>query len=196
MNTFTIIAGANGVGKTSLYEILKSSDDLGERINIDEIVQLHGSWKDKLLQIKAGRVAMSLFAKYISNGTTFHIETTLPGNVVSKQIKKAKAKGFDVRLYYVGVESVEVSLDRVRKRVEKGGHGIDPETLKKRFSAMPENLKEILPLCDVASFYDNTVRFRRLALSKADVIFDRDIDVPHWFEELIEKNILTEENEK
>ena len=27
MKIYTIIAGANGVGKTSLYQILKSSDD-------------------------------------------------------------------------------------------------------------------------------------------------------------------------
>lgn len=193
MKTFTVIAGANGVGKTSLYEILKSSDDLGERINIDEIVQLSGSWKDKLLQIKAGRIALSMLSKYINNGTTFHIETTLPGSVVSRQIKKAKSKGFEVRLYYVGVDSVDVSLERVERRVRNGGHGIDPDTLKKRFEQMPENLREVLPLCDVASFYDNTLRFRRLALSKADVLFDRDIDVPHWFYELIEKKILKEE---
>ena len=92
MKIYTIIAGANGVGKTSLYQILKSSDDLGERINIDEIVSAKGSWMDKLLQIKATRTAMSMLNKYIANEITFHQETTLPGNVVLKQIKKAKEK--------------------------------------------------------------------------------------------------------
>ena len=65
MKIYTIIAGANGVGKTSLYHILKSYDDLGERINTDEIVSSKGSWKDKLLQLKAGRTAMSLLNQYI-----------------------------------------------------------------------------------------------------------------------------------
>ena len=98
MKIYTIIAGANGVGKTSLYQILKSSDDLGERINIDEIVSARGSWMDKILQIKAGRTAMSMLNQYISNEVTFHQETTLPGNVIIKQIKKAKSKGFQIRL--------------------------------------------------------------------------------------------------
>ena len=190
MKIYTIIAGANGVGKTSLYHILKSSDDLGERINIDEIVSARGSWMDKILQIKAGRTAMSLLNQYISNEVTFHQETTLPGNVILKQIKKAKAKGFRIRLYYVGVESVDVSLKRVEKRVNKGGHGIDEATIRKRFEAMPEQLKNILPLCDTASFYDNTVRFRRLALTKGDVIFDNDMDLPLWFNDLVEKGII------
>ena len=190
MKIYTIIAGANGVGKTSLYQILESSDDLGERINIDEIVSSKGSWMDKLLQIKASRTAMSLLNKYIANDITFHQETTLPGNVVLKQIKKAKAKGFQIRLYYVGVESVDVSLKRVEKRVTKGGHGIEEETIRRRFEAMPGQLDAILPLCDTASFYDNTVRFRRLALSKGDVIFDADKDLPLWFNDLVDKGII------
>ena len=190
MKIYTIIAGANGVGKTSLYQILKSSDDLGERINTDEIVSEKGSWMDKLLQIKAGRTAMNLLNKYISNEITFHQETTLPGNVIHKQIKKAKEKGFQIRLYYVGVESVDVSLKRVEKRVTKGGHGIDENTIRKRFAAMPDQLKTILPLCDTASFYDNTVRFRRLALTKGDMIFDSDMDLPSWFNDLVSKGII------
>lgn len=190
MKIYTIIAGANGVGKTSLYQILKSSDDLGERINTDEIVSEKGSWMDKLLQIKAGRTAMNMLNKYISNEITFHQETTLPGNVIHKQIKKAKEKGFQIRLYYVGVESVDVSLKRVEKRVTKGGHGIDENTIRKRFAAMPDQLKTILPLCDTASFYDNTVRFRRLALTKGDLIFDSDMDLPSWFNDLVSKGII------
>lgn len=190
MKIYTIIAGANGVGKTSLYQILKSSDDLGERINIDEIVSAKGSWMDKLLQIKAGRTAMSLINQYISNEVTFHQETTLPGNVIIKQIKKAKSKGFQIRLYYVGVENVDVSLKRVEKRVTKGGHGIDEATIRRRFEAMPTQLKAILPMCDTASFYDNTVRFRRLALTKGDVIFDSDMDLPAWFNDLVDMGII------
>lgn len=190
MKIYTIIAGANGVGKTSLYHILKSSDDLGERINIDEIVSSKGSWMDKLLQIKAGRTAMSLLNQYISKGITFHQETTLPGNVIVKHIKKAKANGFQIRLYYVGVENVSVSLERVRKRVTKGGHGIEEATIKKRFEAMPDQLRLILPLCDTASFYDNTVRFRRLALTKGDLVFDSDMDLPNWFVSLVDKGIV------
>lgn len=190
MKTYTIIAGANGVGKTSLYQILKSSDDLGERVNIDEMVSEKGSWMDKLLQIKASRDAISMINKYISNGVTFHQETTLPGNVILKQIKKARAAGFEIRLYYVGVESVDVSLRRVAKRVTNGGHGIESEIIRKRFDAMPDQLREILPLCDTASFYDNTVRFRRLALTKGDVIFDADMDLPAWFTELTALGIV------
>jgi len=36
--TYTIFAGVNGAGKTSLYRILNQYEDLGERVNIDEIV--------------------------------------------------------------------------------------------------------------------------------------------------------------
>ena len=39
--TYTIIAGINGAGKTSLYNVISSDPNipLGERVNIDEIVR-------------------------------------------------------------------------------------------------------------------------------------------------------------
>ena len=192
MKTYTIIAGANGVGKTSLYQILKNYDDLGERINVDEIVSLSGSWMDKLLQIKASRSALSMANKCIAKGITFHQETTLPGNVIAKQIKKARAEGFTVRLYFIGVESVDIALSRVGKRVRKCGHGIDENTVRKRFEAMPKSLEGILSLCDTASFYDNTLRFRRIALTRGNVIYDCDVDVPGWFSALEAQGIIVE----
>ena len=42
MKRFTIIAGINGAGKTSLYHVLKNSEDLGERVNIDELAKKFG----------------------------------------------------------------------------------------------------------------------------------------------------------
>ncbi|MDD4772648.1 MAG: ATPase, partial [Eubacteriales bacterium] len=55
---FTIFAGVNGSGKTSLYAVLKNVTPLGDRVNIDEIAINMGSWRDALTQVKAGREAI------------------------------------------------------------------------------------------------------------------------------------------
>ena len=36
----------------------------------------------------------------------------------------AKARGFEVRLVYIGTENVEINLARIRNRVLAGGHDV------------------------------------------------------------------------
>ena len=136
LRVYTIIAGVNGASKTSLYEVVKNSSFLGHRVNIDEIASELGSWKDMKVQLKAGRTAVKKINEYIRNGECFHQETTLPGPTITKYAKMAKEHGFYIRLYYVGVDSVDTAVERVHKRVEKGGHGIDDEIIEKRYFSM------------------------------------------------------------
>ena len=49
-------------------------------------------------------------------------------------IDKARQNGYEVTLLYVAVNSVKTAIKRVNERVESGGYGIPPETIKKRYS--------------------------------------------------------------
>ncbi|WP_084035259.1 hypothetical protein [Leuconostoc mesenteroides] len=49
-------------------------------------------------------------------------------------IDKAHQNGYEFALLYVAVDSVKTTIKRVNERVESGGHGIPPETIKKRYS--------------------------------------------------------------
>lgn len=186
--TYTIIAGINGAGKTSLYNVMKSDDHiaLGERINIDEIVGRYGDWRDNFLQIRAAREAMRMIGDCIDRGVCFHQETTLPGKTILRQVQKAKAKGYRVRLFYVGVDSVEVALARVHKRMEQGGHGLDDDIICRRFDKMKQNIGAVYPHCDKAVFYDNTERFRQIAFFKNKIMLDCTPNLPAWFSELFD----------
>ena len=179
---YTLIAGINGAGKTSLYTILKDGADLGVRINTDEMITGGGGdWRDNLEQLRAGRRALTMINDCIDTGVSFHQETTLPGPTILKYVRKAKAVGFEMRLYYVGVDSLEIDVERVRRRVARGGHGVDERIISKRYKALPENLSALLPYCDLAVFYDNTSRFRQFAIIKHGQLIDFDRDVPGWF---------------
>ena len=183
--TYTLFAGVNGAGKTSLYRILNKYEDLGVRVNIDEIVASEGNWMDDVLQINASRKALRIIGECIEKGRSFNQETTLPTQTVVRQIKKARDAGYHIRLYFVGVENLETAIKRVRRRVEKGGHGIDEKLIRQRFEKLPETLRHILPLVDTAFFYDNTVKFIQVALVRNNVIVDCENDIPVWFWELI-----------
>lgn len=182
---YTIFTGVNGAGKTSLYRILSKYEDFGARINIDEMVAKKGSWRDAILQLSEGRKALKLIDDCIKKKIPFHQETTLPGSTIVKQIKKARAAGYQIQLYFVGIENFQTAIKRVHGRVEKGGHGVDDNLIRQRFERLPESLRAVLPLVDTAFFYDNTVKFIQVAHVKNNVIVDCENDLPVWFWELL-----------
>ncbi len=184
---FTIIAGINGAGKTSLYHVLRQSEDLGERINIDELAKQFGGNDDPYANIHAGRTAMDLISTYIEKGVSFHIETTLPGAAISRKIQAAKAHGFTITLYFIGIDDLSVAIDRVHRRMANGGHGIGDQFIIKRFSQLNNNLRIILPLCDDAILFDNTRKFRQIAILENKRLIDCDKDLPYWFIDLIDE---------
>ena len=183
---FTVIAGINGAGKTSLYYVLRGSRALGERVNLDEIAQSLGDWRDDRVRLRAARTATARIARYIRDGVSFHLETTLPGSSIVRQIRAAADNGFRIRLYFVGVDNVETAIERVYRRMACGGHGIDERFIRKRYQQLSRHLRQILPLCDEAVLFDNSVRFRQIAVLRNERLIDCDRDLPYWFIDLID----------
>ena len=99
----------------------------------------------------------------------------------------AKSKGYRIVLYYIGVASLDIAKERVRLRVEKGGHGIDERVMEKRFADLQNCLIPLMARCDEIFFYDNTLRFRQIAVMRNGVLVDCDADLPVWFRELMER---------
>ncbi|WP_223823413.1 zeta toxin family protein [Leuconostoc carnosum] len=71
-------------------------------------------------------------------------------------IDKAHQNGYEVTLLYVAVNSVKTAIKRVNERVESGGYGIPPETIKKRYSQSYNNLPEVAFKSDNVLIYDNS----------------------------------------
>lgn len=95
MPSYTIFAGVNGAGKTSIYKSVYYDENKDEkRINTDEMVARLGSWENKNLQMQCGKEAVKPIKEYLSKGISFNQETTLCGKSISKNIIKAKEQGF------------------------------------------------------------------------------------------------------
>ncbi len=163
MKTAYIFAGVNGAGKSTLYwNEVEKGERLGQRINIDEIVSSFGDWRNSKDQARAARIALKLQKSFIDNNESFNQETTLCGKGIVRLFERLKEQGFKIYLYYVGVDSVDIAKERVKMRVAKGGHNIDEALIEKRYTASFENLKQILPLCDKISLYDNSKELRKI----------------------------------
>ncbi|MBP3506440.1 MAG: zeta toxin family protein [Lachnospiraceae bacterium] len=180
MKKYILIAGVNGAGKSTLYQILDSLKDI-KRINTDEIVRSFGNWRNAEDIIKASRIAVKEIKYAFDAGISLNQETTLCGSSIMKNIEKAKALGYEIVLHYVGVESVEIAKKRIAYRVAHGGHGIPDVDVERRYTESFENLKRVIPICDLVVLYDNTEAFNRFAVYKNGKIVTLSEDRPEWY---------------
>ena len=182
MKTYTIVAGVNGCGKSSLTGVLRTEiDNLGKIIDVDKITAACGG---NLLE--GGKKAVALIEECLEKEICFTQETTLSGRKTLDTVKRAIAKDYYIRLYYVGLNTVEESILRIENRVKKGGHNIPDSDVIRRFEKRFEDLTMILPYCDEATFYDNENGFVAVAEYKNGEIMQIGSSKPQWLAELME----------
>ncbi|MCD7955176.1 MAG: zeta toxin family protein [Lachnospiraceae bacterium] len=120
---YTIYAGVNGAGKSTIYRIMNPVSD-EKWVNSDEILRAAGGdWNVEKDQWDAMKEAAFRINHFIKEGISFSQESTLAGRTNIITIRKAKEQGFFIRLYYVGLANAALAVERVRQRVEAGGHG-------------------------------------------------------------------------
>lgn len=183
MKIYTIIAGVNGVGKSSFTGVLiGESTDLGVIIDTDKITAELGG--DKL---KGGKSAIEKINSSIEKGINFTQETTLTGSKTLRTIKQAREHDYYIRLYYIGVNSAQESIKRISNRVEKGGHDIPAEDVLRRYNKRFDDLIAVLPYCNEVKLYDNENGFVEKAEYKNGMLIIKGNNIPDWLKELQNK---------
>lgn len=81
------------------------------------------------------------------------------------------------------INTDEIVKERVKIRINKGGHGISEEDIERRYVETFKNLKDVLKYCDLAAFYDNTKNFHRFAIFRNGEIARISTILPTWFKE-------------
>ena len=182
MPKFTIVAGVNGVGKSSLSGVLKSErDNLGYIVNVDKL-----SYENRCSPLEAGKIAIEKISQFLTKEISFSQETTLSGKRTASTVKLAKEKGYSIELFYIGLNSSEECLKRIRNRVEKGGHDVSSVDVLRRYKKRFEDLLKILPYCDDARFFDNENGFIEVGEYRNGEVISKGDYKPPWLIELIE----------
>lgn len=180
MKLYTIIGGVNGCGKSSLTGTLKAErNDLGTIIDPDKLSAKLGGYG------AGGRAAVQKINECLAKGLNFTQETTLAGARTERTIRRAKELGYTIRLYYVGLDSLEESLLRIENRVRKGGHDISRQDVERRYAGRFEALAKVLPYCDEACFFDNDNGFVEVARYQNGELLTITPNPPEWLKDLI-----------
>ncbi|MEO7762074.1 MAG: hypothetical protein ABIS68_09215 [Casimicrobiaceae bacterium] len=75
----------------------------------------------------------------------FAFESTLGGETITAMLLDAARGGVSVHIWLAGLATVEMHIERVRRRVAKGGHDIPAEKIRERFEQSRINLIRLLP---------------------------------------------------
>ena len=64
-------------------------------------------------------------------------------------MRDCQSSGYRLNLIYFWLQSPELALERVHKRVASGGHNIPEDVVRRRYERGRINLMQLyLPLCD------------------------------------------------
>ena len=87
---------------------------------------------------------------------TVGVETVLSTSKYRRLVIEAKARRFEVRIIYILLDSPERNVERVRLRVEKGGHAVPEDKIRERYEKSLDQLPWFLDQAEQAWIFDNS----------------------------------------
>ena len=154
-----VLAGVNGAGKSSVGGAIL--EEAGATFyNPDTAAREFRLKLPEIGQEEANGLAwqegLRLLERAIDERMDFAFETTLGGNTMASLLEKASSAGMEVRIWYVGLESADLHIARVRSRVAMGGHDIPEAKIRERYARSRMKLIELLPHLAELKVLDNT----------------------------------------
>ena len=143
-----VFAGPNGSGKTTIKDYFNI---VGTYTNADDLVKTTGMSNEE-----AAKYVDKLRYESIDAGKDITFETVLSSNYKMELLKYAKEKGYFIKCVFVLTVDASINVARVQARVEQGGHSVEPEKIKSRYSKALKNISKLIEICDIMHVYDNS----------------------------------------
>jgi predicted ABC-type ATPase len=154
-----LLAGVNGAGKSSIGGAAFRASG-ADYYNPDETASVLTAANPTLTQADANSAAwhegVKLLKRAIAERNDFAFETTLGANTIPRMLAQAASQGIEIYIWYVGLSSPELHIERVQARVRRGGHDIAAEHIHRRFQHSRLNLIELMPHLTALRVYDNS----------------------------------------
>jgi predicted ABC-type ATPase len=154
-----VVAGPNGAGKTTITQALRQhpwAKDV-EFLNSDDLAQNLGGWNNDAAQLRAAQITTARRIQLLQEGKSLGFETVFSTDEKLDFVREAWSAGFFIRLFFMGVESPEILVQRVERRFAQGGHTVPRAKILARYVRSMANLSEAISLVDRAYLYDNSL---------------------------------------
>ncbi len=156
MNRLDLVVGPNGAGKSTFVEFTLAPLLPGSAfVNADEIAKHRWPADPSAHAYEAARVAAATRAELIKLRRSFIAETVFSHPSKLELIDAAHAAAYTVVLYVLLVPE-ELALQRVKHRVDAGGHDVPEDKVRQRFQRLWALVVTAITRCDSATVFDNS----------------------------------------
>ena len=154
-----VIAGVNGAGKSSVLGSWIQAQG-AEYFNPDVVTRALMAKNPQLTlgeaNANAWQMSFNGLCQAVENNTDYSFETTLGGNSICAKLHEAIEKGIEVNIFFCGLTSPELHIQRVAARVANGGHDIPESKIRERWTGAIHNILSLIPGCAEITVFDNS----------------------------------------
>lgn len=184
-----VISGANGAGKSTLSQtfVPPGTDIFDGDKEMLKLKQLYsGTDSGTLYEAVNDIVFNDRKQQAIATGKDFAFETNFRTEDVMQTVAQFKEKGYQTNMIFLGLSSVEASINRVNMRVSAGGHYVDAENVNKNYTGGLQNLVKFYDQFDHVDILESSIErdapFKitaLIAINKGIIVAQAE-KLPHW----------------
>ena len=178
MKRLDLVVGSNGAGKSTFIEFTLAPLLPGSPVvNADEIARHRWPGATAEHAYEAARIAADTRAALIELGQSFIAETVFSHPSKLDLLDTAHAAGYTVVLHVV-LSPEELAVERVRHRVQSGGHQVPEDKIRQRYRRLWDLVAVAATRAEATSFYDNSARRGPRIVARLNAGFD--VGAPSW----------------
>jgi predicted ABC-type ATPase len=152
-----IFAGPNGAGKSTHADAILAALGIETFVNADYIARGLSGRNTEAVAFEAGRIMLKRLRQLSDVGADFAFESTLSSRTFAPFLRRLKALGYAVVIYYFSLSNAQLAIRRVKLRVALGGHHVPADVVRRRFGRSLRNFFELYaPLANEWALFDNS----------------------------------------
>lgn len=153
-----VLAGVNGAGKSSIGAYAFEEEGI---VSFNPDRYARQLCAESAMSLEEANSAAWHYGKErleeaVASGGSFAFETTLGGNTIPELLRQA-AGTHSLTVWYCGLSSPELHIERVKLRVAHGGHDIAESKIRERWINSISNLIDLMPHVTNLFVFDNSV---------------------------------------
>jgi len=192
IKTLYVIAGPNGIGKTTCtYDLVPHGVPV---INSDEIakqVKLAGIAPNINTQEYSNREASKLVSENIDRQISFGIETNLCDVETWKFLIGIQKLGYRLQLIFLSTNNIGILNKRIEERTQRGEHFVTPTIVEERYITGLKLLNHYFDIPDKITLIDNSEN-GVIILEKSGHSIEILSPLPEWVNKYLGNHLSTD----